>query len=72
MANAPTTVRQTQALLDPRYREVRHVGPATRQPGVPKRDRLAAYHGVGRHLLELAARTGRKEAAQGRAADSIS
>lgn len=64
MANAPTTVRETQALLDPRYREVRHVGPASRQPGVPIREGLAAYHEVGRDLLELAARTGRKEAAQ--------
>jgi len=64
MANVPTTVRDTQALLDPRHRDVRDTAPATRLPGGSARDGLVAYHQVGRALLELAARSGRKEAAQ--------
>src|SRR5690348_6826368 len=63
MASVLTTVRETQALLDPRHREVKRAGPPSRQPFVSPPDRLAAYHEVGRGLLDLAARTGRKEAA---------
>ncbi|HTI83469.1 MAG TPA: hypothetical protein VL614_23695 [Acetobacteraceae bacterium] len=62
MASAPTTVRDTQTLLDPKYRDVRPVGLESRQPA-PRRNQAAAYHEVGRALLEQAARTGRKEAA---------
>lgn len=61
--NMPTTVRDTQALLDPARREVPHASAARRTPRGSTRDGLAAYHDVGRALLEQAARTGRKEAA---------
>src|ERR1700722_11225853 len=63
MANVPTTARDTQALLDPIHQTARHVASANRQTSVPTRNGLAAYHEVGRALLEQAARTGRKDGA---------